>query len=141
MQHILEEKQRKAKEEAEMLEKAKKAKREAIEKEKLLKTVKALKELDKKKHNRSSESSSSSSSSSSSDSRRLVFEFFSYIVHTNFLFSVNHVSAFRNRQIRKEEPLVVRALIHDHGVHYRRKEDVNSLHCRYTVFNKTMKTM
>lgn len=70
-QLILEEKQRKAKEEAEMLEKAKKAKREALEKEKLLKTVKALKELDKKKsspYNSSFDSNSSSSSSSSNSS-------------------------------------------------------------------------
>ncbi|XP_017781537.1 PREDICTED: peptidyl-prolyl cis-trans isomerase G [Nicrophorus vespilloides] len=77
-EEVMMEKQRKAKEEAEMLERAKKAQRDALEKEKLLQTVKALQELDKKvpssrksrKNSRSSSSSSSSSSYSSSSSDR-----------------------------------------------------------------------
>lgn len=68
LQRLIEEKQRKAKEESEMLEKAKKAKREAIEKEKLLKTYKVLQELDGKKESERKRSYSSSSSSSYTDS-------------------------------------------------------------------------
>ncbi|XP_018321567.1 peptidyl-prolyl cis-trans isomerase G isoform X2 [Agrilus planipennis] len=69
-QLLIEEKQRKAKEEAEMLERAKKIKRDAIEKEKLLKTVKVLQELGKKSNSSSSESSSDSDSSSEPSRRK-----------------------------------------------------------------------
>ncbi|XP_022919295.2 peptidyl-prolyl cis-trans isomerase G [Onthophagus taurus] len=65
-QLLLLEKQRKAREEAEMLERAKKAQRVAVEKEKLIKAVKVINEIDKKARKRSKSSSSSSSTSSSS---------------------------------------------------------------------------
>ncbi|KAK9693124.1 Cyclophilin type peptidyl-prolyl cis-trans isomerase/CLD, partial [Popillia japonica] len=71
-QLLLLEKQRKAREEAEMLERAKKAQRTAVEKEKLYKAVKVIHEIDKpaKKSRVSSSSSTSSSSSYSSDSSK-----------------------------------------------------------------------